>query len=91
MRISSTQSLVDDKFCTYSVNTWVRSVVGPHLKELDLKLFSNDAYCFEPPTNLSACINLVSLRQEAHSIFYFVKFHFTVLESLWDTDNLDRI
>ncbi|XP_045805609.1 F-box/FBD/LRR-repeat protein At4g26340-like [Trifolium pratense] len=65
MRLSCTHSLVDHKVCTYSVNTWVHSVIGPHLKELDLTLYSNDdddgGYCFEPPISLSACINIVSL------------------------------
>ncbi|KAK2352937.1 F-box/FBD/LRR-repeat protein [Trifolium repens] len=61
VRLSCTQSLLDHKFCNYSVNGWVRSVVGPHLKELDLTLYSDDGYCFEPPFSLTACINLVSL------------------------------
>jgi hypothetical protein len=70
MRLSCTESLVDDKFCIYSVNTWVRSVFGPHLKELNLTLCSADEYCFNLPITLSDCINLLSLRQE-HSIPIF--------------------
>ncbi|GAU24744.1 hypothetical protein TSUD_355730 [Trifolium subterraneum] len=73
MRLSCTESLVEDKFCIYSVNAWVRSVIGPHLKELDLIFGSNDGYFFEPPINLSACINLVSFSL-ARAVYFDLKF-----------------
>ncbi|XP_045790563.1 F-box/FBD/LRR-repeat protein At4g26340-like [Trifolium pratense] len=69
MTLSCIQSLVDDKFCFNSVNTWVRSVIGPHLNDLHLTLYSDDGYCFEPPINLSSCINLLSLSLEGAVYF----------------------
>ncbi|KAK2406230.1 F-box/FBD/LRR-repeat protein [Trifolium repens] len=72
MRLSCTESLVDDKFCIYSVDTWVRSVFGPHLKELNLTLCSTDEYIFNLPITLSACINLLSLSLEG-AIYFNLK------------------
>ncbi|AET01500.1 F-box/RNI/FBD-like domain protein, putative [Medicago truncatula] len=56
--LSCTKSFVDNEFCRYSIDTWLRSIIGPDLKELDLVLFGNVL-----PISLSACTNLVSLRQ----------------------------
>jgi len=63
MNLSCTKSLVDNKVCQDSINTWVHSVVGSDLKELNLTVYSIDSYHFELPIALSTCTNLVSLRQ----------------------------
>jgi len=65
MRLSCTKSLVNDYFCESSVDTWVRSVIGPDLI-LDTE---EDYFDFCLPIPLSACTNLFSLRQ-AHSIHF---------------------
>jgi len=70
MRLSCTKSLVDNKFCRCSIDTRVRSVIGPDLKELDLILDDIVViFTYYLPTALSACTNLVSLRQ-AHLIHF---------------------
>jgi len=56
-----------DKFREYSVDTWVRAVIGPHLQELNLNLNSlededDDISQFKLPQTLFTSTNLVSLR-----------------------------
>ncbi|GAU24750.1 hypothetical protein TSUD_355790 [Trifolium subterraneum] len=63
MTLECAHSLLDDKFREYSVDTWVRAVIGPHLEELNLIFsFSDDASDFNLPQTLFTSTNLVSLR-----------------------------
>ncbi|WJX91958.1 hypothetical protein P8452_73669 [Trifolium repens] len=63
MTLECAHSLSNDKFREYSVDTWVRAVIGPHLEELNLIFaFSNDASDFKLPQTLFTSTNLVSLR-----------------------------
>jgi hypothetical protein len=63
MTLECAHSLSDDKFREYSVDTWVRAVIGPHLEELNLIFaFSADASDFKLPQTLFPPTNLVSLR-----------------------------
>ncbi|AET01505.1 putative F-box domain, leucine-rich repeat domain, L domain-containing protein [Medicago truncatula] len=55
-------SHLDDKFRAYSVDTWVRSVIGPHLEELNLVLYSKEyKSAFKLPQTLFTSANLISL------------------------------
>ena len=70
-----------DKFREYSVDTWVRAVIGPHLQELNLDLNSlededDDISQFKLPQTLFTSTNLVSLRCDSllcHKINRFFK------------------
>ncbi|XP_045797921.1 FBD-associated F-box protein At3g52670-like [Trifolium pratense] len=61
MSLSCVKSLYNIKSCTSSIDTWVRSVIGPHLKEFSLEIDPIQKYQFEPPITLFTCTNLVSL------------------------------
>ncbi|PNY12257.1 F-box/FBD/LRR-repeat protein [Trifolium pratense] len=63
MTLECAHSLSDDKFREYSVDTWVRAVIGPHLEKLNLIFsFSGEASDFKLPQTLFTSTNLVSLR-----------------------------
>ncbi|PNX55736.1 F-box/FBD/LRR-repeat protein [Trifolium pratense] len=63
MSLSCVKSLYNIESCTSSIDTWVCSVIGPHLKEFSLEIDPIQKYQFEPPITLFTCTNLVSLRQ----------------------------
>jgi len=55
----------DDNFLAYSVDAWVRSIIGPHLQELDLNIiyFEDDGGPeFKLPLSLFTSTSLVSLK-----------------------------
>lgn len=75
MSLSCVHSFTDDKFREYSVETWVRAAIGPHLHELELTLFCDeDAPDFKLPQALFSCPNLVSLR---HACTHALSFLYT--------------
>lgn len=45
----------------YSVNTWIRTAIGPHLEEFRLIVCCIDGLSFNLPLTLLSCANLVSL------------------------------
>ncbi|CAJ2632901.1 unnamed protein product [Trifolium pratense] len=61
MSLSCVKSLYNIESCTSSIDTWVCSVIGPHLKEFSLEIDPIQKYQFEPPITLFTCTNLVSL------------------------------
>lgn len=62
-----------NKFSIYDIDVWVRSAIGPHLKELDLSLFAvfpNQEYLFNFTYSVfKSCPDLVSLRYFHNSFF----------------------
>lgn len=63
MSLECDYTLSDDAFRPYSVETWVRASIGPHLEELNLNLFwsEDDRPEFKLPQSLFISTNLVSL------------------------------
>jgi hypothetical protein len=66
--------LLYDQFRRYSVDTWVRSVIGPHLEELNLTLYAHyQGSGFKLPQTLFTSNNLVSLRYWMNGSLCFVR------------------
>jgi hypothetical protein len=78
MSLSCIKSIFNDKLCTSSVDTWVRSAIGPHLKELSLNIFPIQKCQFQLPIALFTCTNLVSLRQASKHFSQFVVFYYSL-------------
>ncbi|KAK2408237.1 F-box/FBD/LRR-repeat protein [Trifolium repens] len=57
----------DDPFCRHSIDTWISTVIGPHLEEFHLNFLNLGFNNF--PLKLLSCSNLVSLR---HASFPFI-------------------
>lgn len=60
MRLSCGQSQLD-LFAERSVDTWIRTAVGPHLEDLHLALFSSEGEGFKLPLPVLSCTNLLSI------------------------------
>ncbi|PNY01314.1 F-box/FBD/LRR-repeat protein [Trifolium pratense] len=61
-RLDCAHTFSDDKFREYSVDTWVRAAIGPHLQELNLNLYTEDyGPGYKLPLSLFTSTNLVSL------------------------------
>lgn len=75
MSLECDYTLSDDAFRQYSVETWVRASIGPHLEELNLNLFwtEDDRSEFKLPQSLFTSTNLVSLSLSGEAIHVHIQ------------------